>query len=106
MTLCLGQQRHAAGQAHGDAKGILVCRGAVDEARCRMIPMRVEPLFIHRHRMHPGTGALHGGASPGITGVFHPDGVTGIDEQLGRQQDPLLGAGEDQDLIRLAHHAA
>lgn len=81
-------------------------RRGVDEPRRRVIPQRVEPLLIHRHRVHPGAGTLHGGAGPGVAGVLHPDGIAGIDQQLGRQQDPLLGAGKDQDLIRLAHHAA
>lgn len=106
MPLGLGQQRHPPRQAHGHAERILVGGRGVDEPRRRVFPLWVEPLFIHRHRVHPGAGTLHGGAGPGVAGILHPDGIAGIDQQLGRQQDPLLGAGEDQDLVRLAHHAA
>ncbi|MNH08944.1 hypothetical protein D3C79_683840 [compost metagenome] len=79
-------------------------RGAVDEPWPRMFPRRVETLLVHRHRMDAGAGTLQRGARTRVAGIFHPDAVAGIDEQLGRQQDALLGAGEDQDLIRLAHH--
>ncbi|MNT07420.1 hypothetical protein D3C72_1421200 [compost metagenome] len=103
--LGLRQQCHAARQAHGHAQGVLVGRGAVDEPGAGVFAGRIEPLLVHRHRVDAGAGALHGGAGTGITRILHPDGVTGIDEQLGRQQYALLGAGEDQDLLRLAHHA-
>ncbi|MNI44750.1 hypothetical protein D3C73_991430 [compost metagenome] len=103
--LGLRQQCHAARQAHGDPEGVLVGRGAVDEPGAGVFAGRIEPLGVHRHRVDAGAGALHGGAGTGITRILHPDGVTGIDEQLGRQQYALLGAGEDQDLLRLAHHA-
>ncbi|WP_374956920.1 hypothetical protein [Paraburkholderia sp. BL18I3N2] len=45
-------------------------------------------------------------AGAGITGIFHPRGVAGIEQQASAQVDRLLNAAQHDDVIRRASNAA
>jgi len=51
-------------------------------------------------------GGAKGGFLQRVAGLFHPDGIAGVEEDAGGDVERLLGAGDDHDLVGCALHAA
>jgi len=62
--------------------------------------------MIDRNRGQPGTGHGQRQLRTGVSGLFHPDTVAGVQQHMGDELQGLLRARRDHDLRRLAAHAA
>ncbi len=95
-------QFQATFQRQGGARRVLVGRSHVDAVGAAAVLVQqvgAQALFVHGDGHDPRFGGLEGLARAEVAGVLHQDGLAGVHQQLGAQEQGLPGAAQDQDLV-------